>query len=53
MMIIKSDETYATAPDGVVPLGWVLVRAGFATQEEAQQWLWDAIDSIPEGWGLP
>jgi uncharacterized protein YbdZ (MbtH family) len=53
LMIIKHHETYGTVPSGPVPAGWTLVRDGFQTKAEAQVWLWAAIDSIPEGYGLP
>lgn len=33
--------------------GWWIVAWGFRNKEQAQQSLWNAIDSIPEGYGLP
>jgi hypothetical protein len=53
MIIVRSGDTYACGPDGPIPIGWTLVRSGFATLADAQRWLWDAIDSIPEGYGQP
>jgi uncharacterized protein YbdZ (MbtH family) len=51
MMIVKKDETYCLGLE--VPEGWTLVKDGFTSNVEAQQWLWNEIDSIPEGYGLP
>jgi len=57
LMIIKqfasTGSTYAVGPSGVPIVGWVLVRDGFASKEQAQAWLHDQIDSIPEGFGEP
>ena len=57
LMIIKQmgpvNSIYAVGPSGKPDAGWKLVRDGFASKEDAQQWLYNAIDSIPDGYGEP
>lgn len=52
--IIYQSEEYGGMPsDKPTPKGWTVLRDGFSSKKEAQQFLHDEIDKIPEGFGLP
>jgi hypothetical protein len=52
--IIYQGEEYGGMPSNKpTPKGWTVLRDGFSSKKEAQQFLWDEIDKIPEGFGLP